>query len=312
MVIRNGIGIIKYLKNSIGFLLGGNMRNRKNERLIGRSDKDLAYSLDNLCKKYAEVGFASIEEMGECLWEIAKGANKLGCYFKLQRVDSGTRYRLEDIDTFLKVAKRFLDTNSDDFFEITYMDGAEPGDQYLLTINDYDGNMEEFAEFIFIPFEDEEAALESNRGKKENKIIRYTEGLELDHDRKKRCTLLRADLSDFTVTKHLLIAHNGGITLKEDGAIRTITCSKGNGLDHFERIMIAYSGVSLDLMKEYLSKHRRAILDLANKSDASITEDEDGNYTIDDLRDNQAIFYVWHGTEDTELDKKKKKIATSH
>lgn len=120
--------------------------------MLSKSDKDLAYSLDDLCRKYAEVGFASIREMGRCLWEIAKGANKLGCDFKLQRVDGGTRYRAEDINTFLGVAKRFLDPNSDDFFEITYIDGADPGDHYLLTINDYDGNIEEFAEFIFIPY----------------------------------------------------------------------------------------------------------------------------------------------------------------
>ena len=36
------------------------------------------------------------------------------------------------------------------------MDGAEPGDHYLLTIDDYDGNIEEFAEFIFIPFDDDD------------------------------------------------------------------------------------------------------------------------------------------------------------
>lgn len=144
--------------------------------------------------------------------------------------------------------------------------------------------------------------------RKENKIIRTVEDFSHD-DGKRPCTLLRIDLSDFTVTKHLLIAHNGGITLKDDGAIRTITCGKGNGLDHFERIMIAYSGASQNLMKDYLTKHRKATLNLVNKSDASITKDKDYNYTIDDIRDGQAELSVWR-ENDTELEIVIEKMVT--
>lgn len=145
--------------------------------------------------------------------------------------------------------------------------------------------------------------------RKENKIIRTVEDFS-HNDEKRPCTLLRIDLSDFTVTKHLLIAHNGDITVKEqDGSIRTITCGRGSGLDHFERIMIAYSGASQNVMKDYLTKHRKATLNLVNKSNASITEDKDYNYTIDDIRDGQAELSVWR-ENDTELEIVIEKMVT--
>ena len=139
------------------------MRNRKirNERLMGRDDKDLAYRLDDICRKYAEVGLGTVSELGKCLKYIANGADKLGCSFMLQRVDRGTRYKEEDITDFLRVAERHLKADSDIFFEITYIDGEEPGNQYMLTINDFDGHFEEFAEFIFTPYDDDVEKLES-------------------------------------------------------------------------------------------------------------------------------------------------------
>ena len=140
-------------------------------------------------------------------------------------------------------------------------------------------------------------------------VKKESENMMLGSGTKKPCKLLNMDLDDFTVTKHLLIAHNGGITLKDDGAIRTIICGRGNGIDHFERIMIAYSGASQNLMKEYLSKHPKAILNLVNKSDASITKDEDGNYTIDAIRDGQAELSVWR-ENDTELEIVIEKMVT--
>jgi hypothetical protein len=147
--------------------------------------------------------------------------------------------------------------------------------------------------------------------RKENKIIRCTEGLELGNDDGKRCTLLRVDLSDFKVTKDLLIAHSGGITVKEqDGGIRTITCGVGSGLDHFGRIMITYSGISPIEMKRYLSEHPKAILNLDNKSDAFITEDRDYNYIIENIRKGVGVLSVWREA-DSELEIGIMKIATS-
>lgn len=141
------------------------------------------------------------------------------------------------------------------------------------------------------------------------KLVRKESEIKNSSGDKRPCKLLNIDLSDFTVTKHLLIAHNGGIILEEDGAIRTITCGKGNGLDHFERIMIAYSGSSQNLMKDYLSKHPKANLGLVNKPNASITEDKDYNYIIDDIRNGQAELSVWR-ENDTELDITIEKMVT--
>lgn len=147
--------------------------------------------------------------------------------------------------------------------------------------------------------------------RKENKIIRYTDGLELGNDEEKRCTLLRVDLSDFSVTKNLLIAHKGGITVKEqDGGIRTITCGVGSSLDHFGHIMVTYSGISPVEMKSYLSEHPKAILNLGNKPDAFITKNRDYNYIIDNIRNGVGVLSVWRDA-DSELEIGIMKIATS-
>ena len=123
------------------------------ERLVDSNDKELAYDLDAVCRKHAEVGFNSVDEMRKSLADIAKKAFDLGCETYLQPVDGGTRYVKKTVDEFCKYAKRY--DGEDSFFEISFTEG-EPGGMFMITINDFDGNFEEFAEFIFIPFSDDE------------------------------------------------------------------------------------------------------------------------------------------------------------
>ena len=139
------------------------------ERLMGREDKELGYALDKICHKYAEVGYDTVFSLGKSLRDIAKDADTLGCSFTIQCVNRGSRSKQMDIEDFLKVAKRHLDADSDIFFDITYIDGEEPGNQYMLTINDFDGHIEEFAEFIFTPNDDDTQSLsESKRSVRES------------------------------------------------------------------------------------------------------------------------------------------------
>lgn len=123
---------------------------KKNERLES-DDEDLGIALDKACKKHAEVGFASINELRQALNEIKRSANKLGCALLIQITDNGARYEKQDVDSFCKKAARYID--DDTFIELSFIDDV-PGNNYALTLNDYDGNMEEFADLVFIPFTD--------------------------------------------------------------------------------------------------------------------------------------------------------------
>jgi len=123
------------------------------ERLVDSNDKELAYTLDDICRKHAEVGFESVDEMRKSLVDIEKKAFNLGCETYLQPVDGGTRYTKKTVGEFCKYAEKYV--YDDSFFEITFTDG-EPGDMFMITINDFDGNFEGFADFIFVPFEDNE------------------------------------------------------------------------------------------------------------------------------------------------------------
>ena len=65
--------------------------------------------------------------------------------------DNGAKYEKQDVDSFCKKAARYID--DDTFIELSFIDDV-PGNNYALTLNDYDGNMEEFADLVFIPFTD--------------------------------------------------------------------------------------------------------------------------------------------------------------
>ena len=64
------------------------------ERLVDSNDEDLAYALDGVCRKHAEFGFTSVDEMHKSLDDIEEKAFDLGCRTYLQPVDSGDRETL--------------------------------------------------------------------------------------------------------------------------------------------------------------------------------------------------------------------------
>jgi len=121
---------------------------KKNER-ISSDDLELAYALDDVCRKQAEFGMDRVSMLRKSLKAIERGANDLGCSMYLQITDNGARYAKQTVEEFLLKAKNFF-LDDDTFLEVTFIDG-EPGNQFMLTFNDFDGNCEECAEFIFIP-----------------------------------------------------------------------------------------------------------------------------------------------------------------
>lgn len=132
----------------------------------------------------------------------------------------------------------------------------------------------------------------------------------LDFDGKKPCKILNLTLSDFSVTKHLLIAHSGGIQVDEQDAIRTLSCDRD--MYGIRSIMVAYSSdLSLAKMKKYFMDHPKAILELNSTSDAFISSDSKSNFTISDIRRGNATLHVWR-EKDTEVDVVIKEIATLH
>lgn len=124
---------------------------KKNERIYS-DDLELAYALDDVCRKQAEFGMDSVSMLRKSLKAIERGANELGCAMYLQITDNGARYAKQTVEEFLVKAENFF-LDDDTFLEVTFIDG-EPGNQFMLTFNDFDGNCEECAEFIFIPYED--------------------------------------------------------------------------------------------------------------------------------------------------------------
>lgn len=100
-------------------------------------------------------------------------------------------------------------------------------------------------------------------------------------DKLKLCRILCMSLGNFTVTKHLLIAHSGGISIDEYDYFRTLAI--GNDLYRIKRIVVGYSTeYSLTRIKRYIKEHPNAVLMLGLAS-AYITEDEYGNYKINPI-----------------------------
>lgn len=121
---------------------------KKNERIYS-DDLELAYALDDVCREQAEFGMDSVSMLRKSLKAIERGANELGCEMYLQITDNGARYAKQTVEQFLVKAENFF-LDEDTFLEVTCIYG-EPGNQYMLTFNDLDGNCAECAEFIFIP-----------------------------------------------------------------------------------------------------------------------------------------------------------------
>jgi len=125
---------------------------KKNERVYS-DDLELAYALDDVCRKQAEFGMDSVSMLRKSLKAIERGANELGCAMYLQITDNGARYAKQTVEQFLVKAENFF-LDDDTFLEVTFIDG-EPGNQFMLTFNDFNGNCEECAEFIFIPYDED-------------------------------------------------------------------------------------------------------------------------------------------------------------
>ena len=144
--------------------------------------------------------------------------------------------------------------------------------------------------------------------RKENKFIRKESGLELDSSSKEPCKILNLSLSDFSVTKNLLVAHSGGLQVEEQKAIRTLAC--GKGMYDIKRIMIAYSSdMSLSRMKKYLLDHPKTILELEYRTNAIISKDRKYNFNISNIQRGDAVLHVLR-EKDTEINLVIKGIAT--
>lgn len=100
-------------------------------------------------------------------------------------------------------------------------------------------------------------------------------------DKQKLCRILCMSLGNFTVTKHLLVAHSGGISIDEYDCFRTLAI--GNDLYRIKRIVVGYSiEYSLTRLKRYIKEHPNAVLTLG-LAKARIMETEDGNYKINHI-----------------------------
>lgn len=115
-------------------------------------------------------------------------------------------------------------------------------------------------------------------------------------------------MSDFSVTKNLLVAHSGGLQVEEQKAIRTLAC--GKGMYDIKRIMIAYSSdMSLSRMKKYLLDHPKAILELEYRTNAIISKDRKYNFNTSNIQRGDAVLHVLR-EKDTEINLVIKGIAT--
>ena len=118
-----------------------------NEQIDNKADM-----LDDICHKYSEVGYDTVSSLGKSLYAIAQAADQLGFTTSIQLVDSWGRGYIISIDRFLQQASKFV-LDEDSYFDITYIDGNEPGDHYIITINDVNGAIEAYADFVFSPKE---------------------------------------------------------------------------------------------------------------------------------------------------------------
>lgn len=140
-------------------------------------------------------------------------------------------------------------------------------------------------------------------------IKQSTKEAELSLDIKEPCVILNLRVDDLSITpKGMLIAHSGGMQVKEEKAIRTIAC--GKGFDAVGRIMFV-TNLSKPTLKDYLNDNPKAELELSYKTNASISRDSKGNYNIEDIENGKAKLYVWRDN-DKELPLIIRGIYTSH
>ena len=126
------------------------IRSRRLEKFTGQ-DRALAKQLDDICSSVSGREIESPDQLRTILSRIERGAESLGCRFKLSLMDgvSGSpHYDEYTVDEFCVKARRWLKGST--YLSVDFVDG-EPGDQFMLCIHDYEDEdvMDECAQFIF-------------------------------------------------------------------------------------------------------------------------------------------------------------------
>jgi hypothetical protein len=127
------------------------IRSRRLEKFTGQ-DRALAKQLDDICSSVSGREIENTVQLRTILSKIERGAESLGCRFKLALMDGfngSPHYDEYTVDEFCIKAKRYLPADDDTFVEVMFVDG-EPGDQYMLVWTDDDHEeITEFAQFLF-------------------------------------------------------------------------------------------------------------------------------------------------------------------
>lgn len=130
--------------------LSSRSRSRRLEKFTGQ-DSALAKQLDDICSSVSGREIENTDQLRTILSKIERGAESLGCRFKLALMDgvSGSpHYEEYSVDEFCVKARRWLKGSA--YLSVDFVDG-DPGDQFMLCIHDYEDEdvMDECAQFIF-------------------------------------------------------------------------------------------------------------------------------------------------------------------
>ena len=125
-------------------------RSRRLEKFTGQ-DRALAKQLDDICSSVSGREIENTDQLRTILSRIERGADGLGCRFKLSLMDGvngSPHYDEYTVDEFCVKARRWLKGST--YLSVDFVDG-EPGDQFMLCLHDYEDDdvMGECAQFIF-------------------------------------------------------------------------------------------------------------------------------------------------------------------
>ena len=126
------------------------IRSRRLEKFTGQ-DRALAKQLDDICSSVSGREIENTDQLRTILSRIERGAESLGCRFKLALMDgvSGSpHYEEYSVEEFCVKARRWLKGSA--YLSVDFVDG-DPGDQFMLCIHDYEDEdvMDECAQFLF-------------------------------------------------------------------------------------------------------------------------------------------------------------------
>lgn len=126
------------------------IRSRRLEKFTGQ-DRALATQLDDICSSVSGREIENTDQLRTILSRIERGAESLGCRFKLSLMDGvngSPHYDEYTVDEFCVKARRWLKGST--YLSVDFVDG-EPGDQFMLCLHDYEDDdvMDECAKFIF-------------------------------------------------------------------------------------------------------------------------------------------------------------------